>query len=349
MDKTTINLGDRSYPVYVGWNINMRSIFSKVSNRFAIITNPLINKLYGYRVESENSVFLEVPDKENSKSLRLVKSLYSRLLNHGLDRTSCIVGFGGGVIGDLAGFVAATYMRGVPLVQIPTTLLAQVDSAIGGKVAIDLPQGKNLVGVFYQPKLVISDVETLQTLPTKELKSGLAEVVKYGVISDHLLFEILEKDFNKVLQRDKKILLEIVKRCTKIKAKIVEKDETEKGRRVILNFGHTLGHAIETVTNYKYKHGEAIAIGMVFAANLAVKVGMLDRGEAERIASLLYNIGLPVEISLSRSKISKIIKIIGHDKKMREGKLRFVLPESIGRVVYQDIPLPILKRELLKI
>jgi 3-dehydroquinate synthase len=355
MDKIRVNLGENSYPIYIGQGVLHRlgSLLSeKPGGKYAVITNPNVNKLYGKVVKRSlepgfQPVFLEVPDSETSKSLKYVEKLYDRLLRDGFGRDTCIIALGGGVIGDLAGFVAATYMRGVSYVQVPTTLLAQVDSAIGGKVAVDLPQGKNLIGAFYQPKLVVSDVETLLTLPEDELKSGLAEVVKYGVISDPYLFEFLEKNIEKVWQRDLKTLVEIVKRCSVIKAKVVEEDEKEQGRRMILNLGHTLGHALESVTKYTgYSHGEAVAVGMVFAARLSLRLGMLNTDELNRVVNLIQSLGLPVEIE-KHNDVEGLIKTMWFDKKIREGKIRFILPERIGEVVITEkVPMDLLKEEL---
>lgn len=358
MDKILVNLGDNSYPICIGQSVlhrlNDRLCEIGLGERFAVITNPRVNKLYGDRIKKSlelsgfQAVFLEVPDSEASKSLKYAERLYEELLSYGFGRDTCIIALGGGVVGDLAGFVAATYMRGVSLVQIPTTLLAQVDSAIGGKVAVNLPQGKNLVGAFYQPKLVVSDVETLLTLPENEFKSGLAEVVKYGIISDLYFFEFLERNTERVLHRDIEILAEIVKRCSIIKAKVVEEDEKEQEKRMILNLGHTLGHALESATNYTgYRHGEVVAIGMVFAARLSVGLGMLDRNELSRIIGLLLSLGLQVEIA--KDNVERLIEAMRFDKKVKRGKIRFILPKGIGEVIItEEVPMDMLKKELNK-
>jgi 3-dehydroquinate synthase len=241
---------------------------------------------------------------------------------------------GGGVIGDLAGFVAATYLRGVPLIQIPTTLLAQVDSSIGGKVAIDHGQLKNKIGAFYQPKLVITDIATLKTLDTKTLIDGLAEVIKYAVIRDKEFLTYIEGNLDKIKSLDNKALEEIVFRSAKIKVEIVEKDEKDLGLRAILNYGHTVGHAIESASDFKVEHGKAVAIGMLAAAKISNRMGILDKNELLRLKSLIERAGLPTKIP--NLKVKEIIQTIKHDKKILRGKIRFVLPKLIGRVFITD-------------
>jgi 3-dehydroquinate synthase len=256
-----------------------------------------------------------------------------------LERESIIVGLGGGVIGDLAGYVAATFMRGLPIVQVPTTFLAQVDSSVGGKVAVNLPEGKNLVGSFYQPFLVYIDLAVLKTLPVEEMEAGMAEVIKYGIILDKNFFEYLEENIGKLRELDLEVLERVVARCCKFKAGVVEKDEREKGLRSILNFGHTLGHALEALTDYKkYKHGEAVAIGMVGACRIAQEMGMFKKEERDRIENLIEKAGLPGRIGVKLS-VDDIIQILSLDKKVRAGKVRFVLPERMGKVVVRnDVP-----------
>lgn len=359
MKQVLVNLKDNSYPIYIGQGIldDLGSLLSKdkLSSKCAIITNPTVNKLYGKKVKDSleskgiKSVILEVPDSETSKSLKYAEKLYVKLLENKLDRNSYIMALGGGVTGDLAGFVAATYLRGISLIQVPTTLLAQVDSAIGGKVAVDLPEGKNLIGAFYQPKLVLSDIKTLKTLPENELKSSLAEVIKYGIISDPDLFELLDKNLEKIKQQNQKILNEIVVKCSKIKASVVEEDEKEQGKRAILNLGHTLAHALESITGYtRYSHGEAIAIGIIFAAKLSTKLNMLDINEFERILGLIQSTGLPTKIK-DDLEADKLLQTMQLDKKVKDGKIRMVLPKRIGEVVIIDeIPMNLLKKELEK-
>jgi 3-dehydroquinate synthase len=281
-----------------------------------------------------------VPAGESAKSLKSVQTCYDRLAGHRLERKSFIVALGGGVVGDLAGFVAATYLRGVPFVQVPTTLLAQVDSSVGGKTGVNLKAGKNLVGAFYQPKLVLCDLETLQNLPEREFRAGLAEVIKYGIIYDAKLFTQLERDLAKILKRDLKMLATVVARCCEIKAEIVSEDETENGLRAILNFGHTIGHAIENSYGYgKFLHGEAISIGQVVAAKLSQKILGLPERDVERIENLFGRAGLPVNIKLNAALHKKLFAAMMLDKKVSGGEIKFVLARKIGKVVWnQRVP-----------
>lgn len=359
MENVSVNLRDNNYTICIGQGIlnEVGNILSKEKKdgKCAIITNPTINKLYGNQIKKSlnsivlQSVVLEVPDSETSKSLKEAEKLYVKLLDSHFDRNSMIIALGGGVVGDLAGFVAATYMRGVSFIQVPTTLLAQVDSAIGGKVAVDLLQGKNLIGAFYQPKLVLTDIDTLKTLPETELKSGLAEVIKYGIISDPDLFKLLEKNVEEIKQKNPNLLTEIVVKCSKIKAKVVERDEKEHGKRTILNLGHTLGHALETLTKYnRYGHGEAVAIGIVFASRISTKLGTLSNVEFRKILSLIQSMGLPTKIE-GDFKADKIVETMYLDKKVRDEKIRMILPKRIGEVAITDeIPMNLLKKELEK-
>jgi len=259
------------------------------------------------------------------------------------DRDSLFVAFGGGVVGDITGFVASTYMRGVKYVQVPTTLLAQVDSSVGGKTGINHPLGKNMIGTFYQPSLVVIDVDTLKTLPDKELSAGVAEIIKYGVIADKELFGFLEnKGKEAFINKDN--LIRIIKRSCEIKADIVSIDEREAGLRAVLNFGHTVGHAIENVTDYKrFLHGEAVAMGMCAAADLAVRLGILQKKDAARIKGLIELYNLPVKIP-SDIDVSAILCAMEIDKKVRAGRLRFILPESIGNIRIEEN----IDRELIK-
>ena len=238
-------------------------------------------------------------------------------------------------MGDLAGFVAATYLRGVPFVQVPTTLLAQVDSSVGGKVGINLKAGKNLVGAFHQPRLVLCDLDTLKTLPPREYRAGLAEIIKYGIIYDEPLFERLEHEMGALLERDPRVLAEVIARCCAIKAEVVSQDETEGGLRAILNFGHTIGHALEAISRYgKYLHGEAISIGQVKAAKLSVRsLGLAER-DAARIRVLLEKAGLPVDVELSKVQRKNLLQAMMLDKKVSNGEIKFVLARKIGQVQF---------------
>ena len=286
------------------------------------------------------AVLVTITAGEKSKSLKCVQACYDRLAAHRLERKSFIVALGGGVVGDLAGFVAATYLRGIPFVQVPTTLLAQVDSSVGGKVGVNLRAGKNLVGAFHQPRLVLCDLDTLRTLPAREYRAGLAEVIKYGIIYDAALFAQLEHDMAKLLARDSKVLASVVARCCEIKAEVVGQDETETGLRAILNFGHTIGHAIENISGYgEFLHGEAISIGQVAAANLSTHLTGLSDRDAVRIWNLFRHAGLPTRIQLNSTGQKRLIRAMRLDKKVTAGELKFVLAERIGKVNYgQRVP-----------
>jgi 3-dehydroquinate synthase len=278
-----------------------------------------------------------VPAGEGSKTLDGAQTIYRAALEAGLDRRSVIVALGGGMVGDLAGFAAATFLRGVRLVQVPTSLLAMVDSSVGGKTAVNLPQGKNLVGVFYQPAVVVADLRTLDTLPEREYVSGLAEVVKYGVIWDADLFALLETRAADVLAREPALLQEVIGRCCEIKAEIVAVDERESGVRAILNFGHTLGHAVETVAGYgHWLHGEAVALGMAYAARVSIRERGFPERDAERVLALLRRLGLPVELEGPAGKLSwdRVRRAMAADKKAHRSRPTFVLAEHMGSVVF---------------
>jgi len=270
-------------------------------------------------------------DRESAKILPTVEGISRHLIRAGADRGACIVAVGGGVVGDVAGFAAASFLRGVRLVHVPTTLVAQVDSAIGGKTGVNLPEGKNLVGAFYPPRLVLADPDTLLTLPRREYRSGIYEVIKYGVIGDAKLFADLEKRLAHVVARSKPDLDRVIPRCIRAKAGVVGRDERESGLREVLNFGHTFAHALETATKYRlYLHGEAVGWGMIAASRLAQRAALLPEKDARRIEDLVRRAGpLP---SLPKGNPSRLIEIMGSDKKTRGGKLRFVLPRSIGHV-----------------
>ncbi len=343
MKKIRLSLKERSYDILIGAGLLKRSgaIIRKldIGRDACIITNKKLHSLYGRELErslgragiSARSIF--VPDSEKAKSIKTATEVLSKISLYDKNKSVFIVALGGGVVGDLAGFVAASYKRGVPFVQIPTTLLAQVDSSIGGKVAVDLPIAKNLVGAFYQPKIVISDISLAASLSGRQLRAGLAEIIKYGVIKDPKLFSYLEKNFRKILKRDKRALEFVVARSSAIKAAVVSIDEFDnKGRRIMLNFGHTAGHAVEAASGYGegYNHGEAIAVGMVIAAAISEKLGLLDRSAAAKIERLIKNAGLPVNIK--GLKLSQILRSLAHDKKFIGGKNRFVLPTGVGSV-----------------
>jgi 3-dehydroquinate synthase len=344
MRKVKVRLGTKSYDIHIGSGLLTQTGHQLKENGFVnklvIITNPTVKGLYGDALkqnlitEGFKVTILQVPDGEEQKSLDAAGSLYGELTDFYAERITPILALGGGVIGDLAGFVAATYLRGVPLIQIPTTLLAQVDSSIGGKVAVNHGQLKNKIGAFYQPRLVISDISTLTTLPTKVLIDGLAEVIKSAVIGDKDFFAFLEKNLNKVKSLNAEVLEEVVSQSAKIKAEIVEKDETDLGLRSILNYGHTVGHAIESTSNFKVQHGEAVAIGMLAAARISNKLGLLDKDELIRLKSVIKRAELPTQ--MPNLEVENIIQAIEHDKKVLRGKIRFVLPKSIGSVFITD-------------
>ncbi|GAB6138828.1 3-dehydroquinate synthase [Halanaerobaculum tunisiense] len=341
METVGVDLEDRSYQIKIGEDIlqNLGDYLTEleIGSKVLIITNPLVDSLYGQEVEqaiSKAGFEVEkalIPDGEEYKSLATARDLYDQAVESGLDRSSTIVALGGGVVGDIAGFIAASFMRGINFVQVPTTVLAQVDSSVGGKVAVNHPQGKNLIGDFYQPQLVVADKKVLHTLEERELKAGLGEVVKYGVIWDEDFFSFLEQNKTDILNLERTALIHLIKRSCQIKAKVVAQDEREEGLRAILNYGHTVGHALEAVTNYqRYRHGEAIAIGMIAAAKLAGKLDLLDKSAVERHRKLLKDFGLPV----SYQEISKdrIIKAMAKDKKVQNGVVRFILANQIGEV-----------------
>ncbi len=305
-----------------------------------IITSPRVAKHCLPAVKSslkiKNPRVLTIPDGERFKNLKTVTKAYAGLARLAADRSTPILLLGGGVIGDLGGFVAATYLRGLPFLQIGTTLVAQVDSSIGGKLGIDLEQGKNLVGVFGQPLAVFSHVPFLRTLPPREIIGGLAEVLKYGVIRDPRLFELVQEDFSRIMRRDTDVLREIVSRSSAIKAEVVSQDEKESGLRMILNFGHTFGHALERLTGYKkFLHGEAVGIGMILAAELSRRLGHCDTTSVDHVRQAVAQTGLPTRFpKFSKSQWARALSV---DKKSREGKIHFVAMLGIGRVVTQPL------------
>jgi shikimate kinase/3-dehydroquinate synthase len=337
----TVELGDRSYPIVIGTRV-LNEIGPRLggllsSRQAAVISNPTVGKLYSNRIVGSlhaagfRTTSVEIPDGEEHKNLAWLTFIYDRLLDARHDRGSAVLALGGGVIGDLAGFAAATFLRGVPFVQLPTTLLAQVDSSVGGKTGVNHPSGKNLIGTFYQPRLVLIDLDTLHTLPRRELLAGLVEVIKYGAILDAELFVLIERSLDHILALDAELLRQIVRRCCELKAQVVQRDERESDYRSILNFGHTLGHAIESLTEYKrYLHGEAVAIGMAFAARVSRARGYCNEETVGRIVELLGRAGLPVEVptELATANLGLAVE---SDKKVAAGKVKFVCLEDLGR------------------
>jgi 3-dehydroquinate synthase len=352
-----VNLKKRSYSIVIGANtINLLGKYIarlKIGSDAYIITNSRVKNAYGailtraLRASGITVKFRTVPDSEESKSVDTAFSVLDDLARQDIKKRVFIVAFGGGVIGDLSGFVASIYKRGTPYVQVPTTLLAQVDSSIGGKTAVDLTQGKNLVGAFYQPRLVLSDIAFLETLGPRQIRSGISEVIKYGIIKDARLFSFLENNVKAVMSLKRSAIEFVVYRSSVIKSKIVSEDEREEKQiRTILNFGHTIGHALEAAGRFKkYNHGEAVALGMLVACDISRNLGMLDIKVMQRIELLLEAFGLPTKIG--RIPIGKIINAHYHDKKFIGSRNKFVLIEGIGKTkIIENVPLEIIKDSL---
>ncbi len=355
MRKIRVALGSNSYEILVGPGLLGQAGRLLRENGFAgklvIITHPGLHRQYGEAMcrtltgDGFSISTLLVPEGEAQKTLATAGRLYQELTDVFAERTTPVLALGGGVIGDLAGFVAATYLRGVPLVQVPTTLLAQVDSSIGGKVALDHGRIKNRIGAFYQPSLVIADTDTLRTLPAEELTNGLAEVIKSAAIMSHEFFSFLEENLGRIIARDAGVLEEVVSRTAEIKAGVVMKDERDSGLRNILNFGHTVGHAVESVSGFDMPHGKAVAIGMVVAARISREMGLLDKNGLDRSTGIIEKAGLPVKMpAISMEKVMQAMK---HDKKVAQDKIRFVLLESIGNAMITDKVTPALVEQVL--
>lgn len=354
-----VPLAGRSYSILIGTRLLSRlgteCARLKLGRRCAVISDSAVAPHFaGIAMQSLadagfEALLITVPSGEKSKNLKQVQACYDQLASHRLERGSFIVALGGGVVGDLAGFVAATYLRGVAFVQVPTTLLAHVDSSVGGKVGVNLPAGKNLVGAFYQPRIVLADLDTFATLPDREYRSGLAEVIKYGIIYDAPLFKRLEREMPRLLARDAGTLERIVARCCEIKADVVGQDETESGLRAILNFGHTIGHGIEAISGYgKFLHGEAISIGQVAAAQLSHQLLGFPAGEVARVEKLFQAAGLPTRLKFTPASLTRLLGAMKLDKKVSEGEIKFVLAEQIGRVRWgQKVPLKLIEQTLL--
>jgi 3-dehydroquinate synthase len=353
-----VSLGNRSYDIKIGTGLLVRlgaeCARLALGRRCVIISDTNVAPRYGKAAQKAlakagfDSGLITFPAGETAKSLKTLESCYDQLAAQRLERKSFIVALGGGVVGDLAGLVAATYLRGLAFVQVPTTLLAQVDSSVGGKVGVNLKAGKNLVGAFHQPRLVLCDLDTLDSLPMREYRAGLAEVIKYGIIYDARLFQRLERDLPQLLRRDPRTLAAVVARCCEIKAEVVRQDETESGLRAILNFGHTIGHALEATSHYdKYLHGEAIAIGQVAAANLSAKVLGLPQSDAERIERLFRRAGLPTQVKLNAPQRQKVLAAMRLDKKVSGGEVKFVLARRIGVVEFGcRVPMTVIEQTL---
>ena len=344
-----VNLEDRSYPIYIGSDVSLDiKLFSKhiSSNKIALITNEQIADLYLSEICQTLKEFdlktLVLPEGETEKNLETVGKAVEFLSDNGIDRDSSIIAFGGGVIGDITGFVASSYMRGIKFLQVPTTLLAQVDSSVGGKTGVNINTGKNLIGSFYQPSAVIADTRYLNSLEPNRLSEGLAEVIKYGLIRDENFFKWLSKNTNRILALEPEVMTHMIERCCQIKAEIVSEDEREGSIRAILNYGHTFGHAIESLTDYSvYTHGEAVSIGMVMAASMAERMGMLSQADKKDITNLLESVNLPTKKPDLNS--NDFLESMKRDKKAQDGEIRLILLESIGSAtISNDYPNEIL-------
>jgi len=340
MQPLSIALGDRSYPIYIGSGVladRARFDTHLPHGTLAVVTNTTVAPLYLPRLRAtlagRRMVECIVDDGEQYKTLTTLSRLFDALVEGQVHRDGCVLALGGGVVGDLAGFAAACYQRGIACAQIPTTLLAQVDSSVGGKTAVDHPGGKNLIGAFHQPCAVYADTDVLATLPDRQLAAGLAEVIKYGLLEDAEFFAWLERAMPQLVDRDPAALAHAIRRSCEIKARIVAEDERETtGRRALLNLGHTFGHAIETAVGYEgWLHGEAVAVGLVLAAQLSVRLGMLDPDVVERTRALLHLAGLPVRPPVVAAE--RLWQLMQMDKKVSGGKLNLVLLHSVGRAV----------------
>jgi len=345
---TTVNVNlksntDKSYKIFIQKGLTneipKKLASLKLGNKYAIITDSKVKKLYAdafCRYLKKNNIEAEVfsfPFGERSKNLNTIEQLTEKMLNKNFTRKDAIIALGGGVTGDIAGFLASIYMRGIPYIQIPSTLLAMVDSSVGGKTGVNLKSGKNLIGTFNQPAAVFIDISYLKTLAEKQIKNGLAEIIKYGVIKDKKLFNFIEQNLEKIIRLEETAIRKVIKRSIEIKAKIVEEDEKEKGKRMILNYGHTYGHAIEKSSNYKLLHGFAISIGMVIANKIAIEKVGLKKEEAERIKNLIKKAGLPIVTIQKPSK-----KDILNDKKNFGNYINLILPTKIGEVkIYKEL------------
>ena len=335
----TVNLGVNSYDIVIERgalaSLGMRCRAVGMAGVAAVVSNSTVAALYGQTVRDSleaagfTVALVEIPDGEEFKNSATLNRVYDEFLAAGVDRGSFVVALGGGVVGDVAGYAAATWMRGIPFVQVPTTLLAQVDSSVGGKTGIDHPKGKNLIGAFYQPRLVLIDVDTLATLDQRQFRAGLAEVIKYGVVIDRPFFEFVETNSAGILAMDPDLLIEIIHRSCQLKAHVVELDEKETGLRAVLNYGHTLGHAFESLSGYRgLVHGEAVAIGMSLAARVSAAEGLCSREDVSRISALITRCGLPVENP--HYDRQQLLNTVASDKKSKGGSISFICNKGIG-------------------
>ncbi len=343
MPTLQLDLGARSYPIYIDSGLfNNTDLFAKHirGKRVCIVTNTIVAPLYLETIKTQLSAFsldeIILPDGEAEKSLGNFERIMSHLLENEHGRDTTLIALGGGVIGDITGFAAACYQRGIDFIQIPTTVLSQVDSSVGGKTAVNHPLGKNMIGAFYQPKAVIIDINSLDTLPVREFNAGMAEVIKYGILGDRNFFTWLENNIDEIKSSNKQILSIMIEKCCQCKANIVATDETEAGIRALLNLGHTFGHAIEAEQGYgNWLHGEAVATGMVLAAKLAVAMNLLEVSDLCRIESLIKAFDLPLEAPTTM-QFDDFIRHMRRDKKNIAGKLRFIVPTAIGQSEIRD-------------
>ena len=347
-----IEFAERSYNIHIGASLlDDAGIFQDLpkASVAVIVSNTTIAPIYAERLQAslqgryKTIHTIVLPDGEAYKTWQTLNLIFDDLLKHSCDRKTTLFALGGGVVGDMTGFAAASYMRGVPFVQVPTTLLAQVDSSVGGKTGINHPLGKNMVGAFYQPQLVLCDLSTLNTLPARELSAGLAEVIKYGPIADMVFFDWIEANIDTLLTRDPAALAHAVKRCCEIKAYVVGQDEREAGLRAILNFGHTFGHAIEAGLGYgAWLHGEAVGCGMVMAAQLSQRLGLVDAAFVARLTALIKKAGLPTVAPAlaptSRANADRYLELMRVDKKAEAGEIKFILINQPGQCVVQTAP-----------
>jgi 3-dehydroquinate synthase len=342
-----VSLADRTYPILIGDGLlaqTDRLLPHLTQKRVAVVTNTTVATLYlaGFVAALERAgvevLSIVLADGEEHKNWQTLNSVFDRLLEARCERATTLIALGGGVVGDIGGFAAALYQRGMPFIQVPTTLLAQVDSSVGGKTAINHPLGKNMIGAFYQPKLVLADTATLDTLPERELAAGLAEIVKYGLIRDVSFLDWLEANMARLRSRNREALAHAIVRSCEHKAEVVAADERETGERALLNLGHTFGHAIESGLGYgRWLHGEAVAAGMVLAAELSARMGLLARADVDRARRILQAAGLPV--TAPRFAADRYLELMGHDKKVQSGRLRLVLLRELGEAfVTADFP-----------
>jgi len=343
MKTLQVLLADRSYPIYIGENLlSQAELLSRYikGNEVLVVTNTTIAPLYLQQVVDSLTAFhcesVILPDGEEFKNIDILNHIFDKLLQEKFSRKVTLIALGGGVIGDMTGFAAACYQRGVPFIQIPTTLLAQVDSSVGGKTAVNHSLGKNMIGAFYQPQCVIADTLTLNTLDDRQLSSGLAEVIKYGLINDAEFFGWLENNISALRVRDQSALAEAIERSCQDKADLVAQDEREQGVRALLNLGHTFGHAIETGMGYgNFLHGEGVAVGIVMAADLSQRMGWIEQADIERIKDILTTAGLPISVPTGMSS-EQFMSLMSVDKKVQDGQIRFVLLKNIGEAVISN-------------